>query len=140
MQYREIKKFEDRLLFCLENYPITRDSDTWLMVTVWRLWFPQFLFPTGKQNEFGKPEYAVNLSDLQHLPNQDSVKRVRAVIQNKKKLFLPTTWAVAKGRGIAEDEWRTALGYPTVATTGTGAPSYTPPSEEKAKENESKLF
>lgn len=36
---------------------------------------------------------------------QSDVQRVRAFIQNKKKLYLPTSEAVRKARKISQDSW-----------------------------------
>lgn len=43
---------------------------------------------------------------------KDTIKRIRAKIQNDLKEFLPTDASVAKKRGWQEDEWRKFLGYP----------------------------
>ena len=40
------------------------------------------------------------------MPREDSIKRTRAMIQNKEKKFLPTNWKIAKKRKIKENEWR----------------------------------
>ena len=53
------------------------------------------------------------LADLNKLPSQDGIKRIRAKIQNDHKEYLPTDKAVAIKRGMTEVEWREYLNYPT---------------------------
>jgi len=53
----------------------------------------------------------IHLEDLYKLPYQDNIKRIRARF-NSNGQYYPTEWAVAKRRGIAENEWRLRLGYP----------------------------
>jgi F420-0:gamma-glutamyl ligase len=45
--------------------------------------------------------------------NQESVKRLRARIQNDERRYLPTSIAVARMRHWKEGEWKQALGYST---------------------------
>lgn len=122
MNYRQIKNLKMVVHDMLRDIPDTRNSDIALTIAIWRKYFPQRI------ESFNGDEF-IRLRDLYDLPREDNVKRVRAFWQNDKRLFLPTQWPVARARGFNEDEWRVALGYPTVATTGTPTPSWTPPSE-----------
>lgn len=123
MEYKEIKTLKKQVEHCLREFPETRNSDIALTISVWQLFFPQFLFREGENS------YSVPLKNLYELPREDNVKRIRAYFQNDKNLYLPTVWEIARKRGILEDEWRVAMGYPIKETTGTVAPSFTPPSE-----------
>ena len=123
INYRQIKTLKGQVEHCLKNYPDTRNSDITLTIQIWREFYPEKVI--GE---------AVALKDLYELPREDNVKRARAYFQNDKKLYWPTSLEIAKKRGILEDEWRVAMGYPTKATTGTPQPQYTPPSEIGIKE------
>ena len=109
-------RLPDKVLFCLENYPQTRNCDISLTIKIWEV-YHQDKINNG----------SVSLSDLYDLPREDNVKRYRAKIQNVEKLFLPTDPEVIKKRNIKEDEWREELGYASQATgepqTGDKRPS-----------------
>lgn len=124
MNYQDIKTLKGQVEYCLRAYPETRNSDITLTIQIWREFYPERMRKLGER-------MAVELKDLYDLPREDNVKRARAYFQNDKKLYLPTELSIAKRRGILEDEWRVAMGYPTKATTDTPAPSWTPPSEKK---------
>lgn len=101
----------------LRNIPETRNSDIRLTIEIWRRYFPSLVQNDGAILHQGvDPRPFVFLSDLFDLPREDNIKRVRAALNHEGKYF-PTDWKVAKARGIAEDEWRQALGYPTKAAT-----------------------
>lgn len=123
MSYENIKTLKGQVESVLQDIPETRNSDIALTIEIWRRFFPDKI----RTLDGGAVEY-VSLGSLYSLPREDNVKRVRAMFQNVQKKYLPTKWEVAKARGIEEDEWRTALGYPTKESTGTGDPSYEPPS------------
>lgn len=89
----------------LRNEPETRNSDVLLTRKVWERFFPQRIIETVRGP-------AVLLASLNDLPREDNVKRVRAKFNQEGKYY-PTDWKVAKGRGMEENEWRAALGYPT---------------------------
>lgn len=93
---------------CLRNIPETRNSDVTLMIEIWKRYFPHKLFSPER--------LAVRLCDLYDLPREDNIKRVRAQFNSEGKYY-PTDWKVAKARGLKEDEWRVALGYPAKAAT-----------------------
>ena len=108
----------------LREVPATRNSDITLTIEIWKRFFP---------NRIKDARYIL-IADLYELPREDNVKRARAYFQNTKKVYLPTDWAIAKRRGILEDEWRVALDFPTKETTGKKNPSWTPPSEVGTKQ------
>lgn len=123
MHYRAIKNLKQKVHDILRDEPETRNSDITLMITVWKKHCPKYI-KRGNSGEEG-----VWLKDLYELPREDNIKRVRAYWQNVQKKHLPTEWEVAKARGILEDEWRVAMGYPLKETAGTGTPSWVPQSE-----------
>lgn len=99
MEKVQIQTLKTKVEIVLEKFPETRNDDVALTIKVWRV------FHKEKLNF----EY-VKLSDLFALPREDTIKRVRAQIQNKDKRFLPTVWEVAKKRQINEETWRNAMG------------------------------
>jgi hypothetical protein len=100
-----MKKLKDKILYCLERHPDTRNSDIKLTSAIWYEYYREKLVtsPNGK--------LAVELVSLYELPNQDDVKRIRAKIQNKELKFLPTCPKIRQQRKIKEEEWRKFLGY-----------------------------
>lgn len=122
MEYNQIKTLKKQVEHCLRQYPLTRNSDITLTIQIWRVFYPRHIYTGVGTDDM------VKLGDLYHLPREDNVKRARAYIQNERKMYLPTDLKVALKRGILEDEWRVATGYPTKATAGTEKPSWTPPS------------
>jgi len=88
----------------LEAEPETRNSDLALTIAIWQLFYAEPIRDVCGQD-------AVCLKDLYDLPRQADVQRYRAMF-NQDGRFFPTRWEVAKNRGIKEDAWRVALGYP----------------------------
>lgn len=78
-----------------------RNSDTALTIAIWQKWYS-----VGTN-----PDSVIHLYSLFDLPREDNVKRVRAVLQNVEGKYLPTSWEVAKKRGIEREKWEEALGY-----------------------------
>lgn len=91
----------------LETNPETRNSDQYLTLCIWNRYFPDLLF----KNEKGEP--CVTLKNIMSLPKEDSIKRIRAVIQNTENKWLPTNPDVAKRRLINEEVWRDYIGSST---------------------------
>lgn len=83
---------KEQILKVLEKKPHTRDSDIALTIEVW-----QTFYSVGR---------SVSLRRLFELPSQDSIKRIRAIIQNVQHHFIPTQWSVAKKRHWASAVWR----------------------------------
>ena len=100
-----IKNLKKEVEYCLEKYPQARNSDIYLTLAIWTVYYKDRLV----YDENNKP--MVRLEDLYDLPREDNVKRVRATIQNDDKKYPPTSLAVAKKRKWKEQEWRDALGY-----------------------------
>ena len=102
---KKIKGLKEKVLTILEKYPETRNSDIKLTNAIWFEYYKEFLvaLPNG--------EAGVSLLNIYELPHQDNIKRLRAHIQNKKKMFLPTSLEVAKQRKWLEEDWRSHLGY-----------------------------
>lgn len=101
-----ITQLKKKIEFILENHKEARDSDAWLTAKLWAVYYPQNIYKRPKV-EGGDPVQMVTLGDIVHvLPREDAVKRIRAKIQNFEGRYLPTSWAVAKKRKIAEEAWR----------------------------------
>ena len=98
-----IKSLEEKVLYVLEKHEKSRDDDALLT----------FLIIWEYSRKYVKEEDGKTWISSEALKwcREDAVKRVRAIIQNKKGLFLPTTEKVRKQRKISEEKWRSALGY-----------------------------
>lgn len=113
-------ELKTRILKILQDYPKSRDSDAWLTIKLWCVFYPSRIIRkeadcicapgsetlncpkhTGKE---GEP--MIRLKDIMDLPREDHVKRIRAIIQNEEHKFLPTSWEVAKQRKINETDWK----------------------------------
>jgi len=95
---------KNQVLYCLEQFPETRNSDIKLTNCIWLTYYRDYLTELDG-------EHYVKLLSLYALPNQDDIKRIRAKIQNREKKYLPTSSEVAKKRHWQEEEWRSVLGY-----------------------------
>lgn len=84
-----------------------RNSDIALTIAIWQQWYS-----VGTN-----PDSVIHLYRLFDLPREDNVKRVRAVLQNVEGKYLPTSWEVARKRGIEREKWEEALGYKLDAET-----------------------
>jgi len=83
-------ELKQQVLHCLENYPKTRESDVNLTIVLWLTFYGQYV-------NCGK----VSLTDMQYLPQQDHIGRMRRKIQEK-RLDLSTK----NSRKHKEMEWR----------------------------------
>jgi len=92
-----------QIITILSNTPKARDSDQYLTLCIWNRFYPEKIItlPDG--------DLSVKLKDIMLLPREDNIKRIRAIIQNEEKLFLPTSLEVAKQRKIEENDWRAYL-------------------------------
>lgn len=106
------KTLKDKVLFCLDTYPETRNSDITLTIMVWKKFNPEYIKHTP-ESDLGY----LNLDNLKELPREDHIKRIRAKIQNEDGKYLPTSLSVAKQRRIEENKWREAMGYPPLEQT-----------------------
>ena len=100
-----VNALKAKVLATLERYPETRNDDVVLTLQIWKSYYYQRII-TGQNGH----QY-IDLAAVRDLPREDHVKRVRAVIQNEERKFLPITVEVAIKRGMSEEEWRRALGY-----------------------------
>ena len=96
----ELKK---QILYILSQFPKSRDSDQWLTIKLWCVFYPKKIKTDSNEEKY------VYLGDIMDLPREDSIKRLRAKIQNEEHKFLPLSWVVAKKREINEVEWRKAM-------------------------------
>lgn len=128
-EYRRIKELKGQIEAVLRDLPHTRNSDTDLLVEVWRRFYPDYLITRA-----GDGMQYVCVEKLGWLPSQDDVKRIRATFQNDERKYLPTLEKVAKARKMNIPEWQVALGYN--AAPGSGPLGYVPPSETILEERE----
>lgn len=98
-----IKDLDNKVRAMLYADERSRNSDIRLTHMIWARYYASLLTQAN-----GK--VCVPLVNMYELPREDNIKRIRAKIQNEEKLYLPTTWEVAKKRGMQEDEWRSYLG------------------------------
>ena len=103
--YKEIKTLMQFVGWALETYPVTRNSDQELVKVV-----------AGR-------------IDKDAVLIASSVERCRR-FWNRKGMYWPTSYDVAKARRMNMDEWRVAFGYPTQASVGMPTPQYVPQSEK----------
>jgi hypothetical protein len=89
---------EQQVERCLQKYPNTRNNDTTLLIAVWR-------------DYYGIIDDVIYLHEFYVLPTDSSINRIRRRFNSQGKYY-PTDWAIAKQRGITENEWRLRLGYP----------------------------
>jgi hypothetical protein len=105
MDYRQIKSLKKMVEEGLRECEDCRNSDIKLTNWIWVNFYPDVLTKTSLG------DYAVRLLDLYDLPREDNVKRIRAVFQNEKNMYLPTDEKVRKQRKINEEQWRLFLGF-----------------------------
>lgn len=100
-----MRDLKPRILYCLEKYPDSRNSDVKLTNAIWVEYYSHKMF----RNELN--QWCVVISNLYEMPRQDDVRRLRAKIQNEEGKFLPTSPEVIKQRKINEEKYRSMLGY-----------------------------
>ncbi len=100
-----IIKLRDKVETILREDPNARNSDVTLTILIWMRFHPEKI----------EGDYLL-LGHLYNLPREDNIKRIRAKFNASGK-YLPTDLAIAKRRGIKEEEWRSALGYPSTKET-----------------------
>ena len=95
-----MKNSKEKLIFRVSNMlrkdMETRNDDRILTIRVW-----QSILPAGTDS--------ITFEQLFDLPDQSSIKRMRAHLQNKLKLYPPTKAAVAKQRRWNKKEWEKLL-------------------------------
>lgn len=106
MKKSAIESLKKKILRVLEENPKARDSDQWLTLKIWALYYPSKIKTIEEEvNGVVRPRKYVCLEDILDLPREDNVKRIRAKIQNEEHRFMPTTLEVAKQRKISEEDW-----------------------------------
>lgn len=108
-------KLIDKIEIILKDYPHTRDSDVRLWLLFLKLYYPG----TFDSNGYIDPK------KLFSVPLHGHIARLRALIQNehkknetKRPKYLPTSWDVAKQRGIREITWRQYIKEQKATYTG----------------------
>jgi hypothetical protein len=86
----------------MTEIPKTRNSDIELTIEIWKRFYPNYIKDAGGVE-------VVPLRALYELPREDNVKRLRAFIQNTEGRLPPTTWEVAKQRGINKEIWESSI-------------------------------
>ncbi len=81
---------------CLTEQPESRNSDIMLTILVW-----QRFYSVGD---------TLDLKSLYYLPTQESIKRVRAQF-NQRKRYMPTDPEVIRNRRLQAEAVRETLGY-----------------------------
>lgn len=96
---------KSRVESILHDQEETRNCDKALTIAYWRKYEGEHISlyqaPYSKQSAV---EY-VKLENVRWLTSQDSIKRVRAIIQNKEGKYLPTNSDIRKKRSISEEQW-----------------------------------
>ncbi len=92
-------KLQDKIEYCLQKYPESRNSDIKLTNSIW------FEFHSHKLFKDEQGDLTVKLKNLYDLPREDNIKRIRAKVQNTEHKFLPTLEKIRKQRKILEIWW-----------------------------------
>ena len=102
-----IKDLKSKVEYCLLNFEKTRDDDAYLTFVIIYTFMPQEMIQQGNK-------HFISTGALR-LVREDHVKRIRAVFQNEKKMYLPTNLETRRKRkqiiDSSEEEWRKQLGY-----------------------------
>lgn len=90
---------KDKVLMVLQNNEDSRNNDVILWLKVLDLsWHRTKYIIEWDQKYIRIPMEGFEIK-------QSDVQRIRAFIQNKKKLYLPTSEEVRKARKISQDSW-----------------------------------
>ncbi len=93
---------KEKVLFCLEKNIDARNSDIDLSIMIWRLFYDAI---SNLEDSWGCSYECIKLNDMNRIPLESEIKRVRASIQNKEHRYLPTLKRVLKNRKIWEQKW-----------------------------------
>jgi hypothetical protein len=85
--------------------PATRDSDVTLMIEVWKKFYSEYLVIREKDGEA-----FIKLKHLYIVPREDTIKRMRAKLNEEGK-YLTSDEKVAKQRRLNMDEWHKAMAF-----------------------------
>lgn len=100
MTYKKLNTLDERVEFCLERYPTTRNGDITLFATLCNEFYPPFERPLMNWKDLAGAMYSV--------PDLGSIARARRKVieRNKYKKYLPTIESIARHRGISQVMWR----------------------------------
>lgn len=98
--YTHIKNAYDRVMWCLYHHPETRNSDK---VLAWAFW-ETFESTTPIEDMLGAEQY-ISFENFEKNTAYSTIKRVRAYIQNNKRIFVPTDENVARARSMLDKSW-----------------------------------
>jgi len=93
-----MRYLKEKIEYCLQKYPETRNSDIKLTNSIWVEYYGDKLIKINDR-------LLVHLTDLYELPTQESVKRIRAKL-NEQGFYLPTSEEVLKQRRLLEKKYR----------------------------------
>lgn len=97
---------KEQILEALRIDEKSRNSDIRLTQVVWYKFYNRYLF----DNYNG--DMSIAFKDLNNVPREDHIARIRRVIQNDEHKYVPTDRSVALKRGFDNvNEWRSWLGY-----------------------------
>tara|TARA_R100001086_G_scaffold118472_2_gene60888 strand:- start:1487 stop:1819 length:333 start_codon:yes stop_codon:yes gene_type:complete len=96
----ELKTFKERVALILKEHEAARNNDGTLMAYYIDRFHSDLVH---KAEKLGK---VIPLSNMKYLPPFESIRRVRAIIQNVDGKYLPTDEKVIKARRIKEANMR----------------------------------
>lgn len=95
-----LKNTKEKVVKLMEEHKLARNNDKALFAFYVNEYHPEIVF---KDQEGRK---SVRLADFGKLPNFESIRRSRAIIQNDDGKLLPTDEGVIKARGHKEKDYR----------------------------------
>lgn len=97
---KKLNTIDQRVEYCLENYPETRNSDIELFARLCERFYPPFEKPLYNWRDLA--------ATMHQVPSLDHIARCRRrVIQrNNYKKYLPTVKEIAIARGIQQSVWQ----------------------------------
>lgn len=98
MSKERIKLLAEKVKYCLNKFPDSRNDDTLLTYYIIATYLPDEI----EKKESGK--VYISYEAMGRI-REDHVKRVRAKIQNEEHKYLPTDPIVRKKRKISEAYW-----------------------------------
>ena len=98
------KTLKKMVRYCLMTHPATRNCDIRLTKTLWKTYYPETL-------SWIRGKWYLSYDNMDKLPRESAIVRIRANFQNKLKIYIPTDKEVAFVRGFEEDEWMNLMGY-----------------------------
>jgi len=96
-------KTRDLVEEILRDYPLTRNNDIQLLLTVWWKLRPEAFC----KNVNG--DFSVTVNAVKELPKESVIQRIRAHIQNDLKMYLPTDQTVVEQRKQKRENWQEVL-------------------------------